>query len=106
ASEKLITLGFENIIPIMFIPLYGDEQERGINFKDIFTIEQELDITPPSLFICPDNWEEFGDMFLRRKILYDIQYEDSLYSVYYYEQLHPNGLEYIRNISVLPIHTG
>jgi len=102
ANEEITRLGIDSIIPIMYIPLYGDEYKIGINFEDLNGINSELDFTPPSLFVCPINWESFKDAFFSRDMLYDILLEKELYSLYYYEELHPNGLEHIRNISILP----
>jgi hypothetical protein len=102
AHKELFRLGYEKIIPIVFIPLYGDENERGINFDDIFEINSELDITPPSLFVCSMHWEGFIDAYSDRKIIGEIKILDDLFYIYYYEKLHDNGLEYVRNISILP----
>lgn len=102
ANQEIVRLGFDDIIPIMFIPLYCDENKKGVNFKNLNSFKEELDITPPSLVLCPENRKEFRDMFSRREALYDVLYKDHLYSVYYYEELNPNSLEYMRNLSLIP----
>jgi|SRR5690554_202326 len=101
-DKELSRLGYEDIIPIVFIPLYGDEHERGVNFDNIYEIKPELDITPPSLFVCSIYWEGFINAYANREIIGDIKILDDLFYIYYYEELHNNGLEYVRNISILP----
>jgi hypothetical protein len=100
-DEELSRLGYTSIIPIIFIPLYGDEDERGVNFNSVLEVSSQFDVTPPSLFICPINWEGFIEAYSNRKRIGDIKFLDNLIYIYYHEELNSSGLEYVRNISIL-----
>lgn len=87
-------------VPLVFISLYGDEKKRGVNF-DLNSIESEYDFTPPSLFVPFKKWEVFKKSFKNRQEINFNTQQQSL-KFYYFEEMHGNGLEYVRNICLAP----
>jgi hypothetical protein len=94
-SENLEAIYF----PVVFYPLFAeDDAPRGINFKSLHEINNEFDITPPSISIIPYN-DEYLNLLLQ-PAEYIMSINKGQVHVYYHETLRPNEIEYSRNVRI------
>lgn len=89
-------------VAIIFIPLYVDDIAKGYSFSSYWELDKDLDITPPSLFVCPYSWEGFINAFEKRDVVDYINSRNRRFDLYYFEELHDNGLEFVRNVTLVP----
>ncbi|MBA3986240.1 MAG: hypothetical protein H0X63_06650 [Flavobacteriales bacterium] len=104
SNNILAELIENNFISIVFFPLFAEEKAEGITFKKFSYIKKEFDLTPPSLFICPKNWIVLNEAFGERKIIEIFNFKENDIYVYFFEEKHDNGLEYVRNVSITSIN--
>lgn len=97
AAEEMVQILNNNFQIYLSISLIAEEYSLGVNFKNLKELKEQLDFSPPSLYIFRDGMTPYNglnsDQYKKIKLDHMMDYD-----VFYMEYKQPDDVEYRRSI--------